>query len=88
MEQLRKRFPYAIRLDLPEIKGTAVDWSQIDKESPIDVCCAFVDFAREATVNEWEKKQFVKSIASAEADLDSLATSALANAGQEQVETA
>ena len=52
------------------------------------MCCAFVDFAREATVNEWEKKQFVKSIASAEADLDSLATSALANAGQEQVETA
>ena len=58
MDQLRSRFPHILRLELPTISTGPVDWDKIDKESPIDVCCSFVEFVRGNEATPWEREQF------------------------------
>lgn len=59
MDNLRQRFPFILKLELPQV-GTEVGKLQnVHEMSPEDFCCGFLDFARGETrpVTDWEREQ-------------------------------
>ncbi len=55
-DKLQRRFPYLVKVELPQLSGplVPVDFEQRD---PVDVCCDFLTAVRDRTADSWERDQ-------------------------------